>query len=753
MIDNQQEVQELIALLEQHLPLRVFPTEPLVESIRHRGGDLTIHDPVEVESVLYLGDEGGIACAIEIDDGKSVVMASITHLRIDRNHLLAGRIQAYQARRVERIEATERRGSSAPRSRRPTQRKRKKTGASRRQRTTRDESSYSFFLACEQWRAGDYLSAAAAFAELLERDPKDGQYTRYWLASCLFLLDAGEPLDEALDELDDHSGVWRYAQALRLFRLHGDREEARQLLSEAHHLEPGFADYLLRDKGVDASLAVQFDTDLAARAFGCARLFLPVWRGVPGAVTWARRALNLVRSDTVQASRRFPEAELRDLPPARGTWQVGLRESRGDSESGESPLWLLGVANVDHREMRTLTVIEESPTEAHVWEQLIEALVSPLEGAPARPRKLIVCRRDFCDAWRPLLKKIGVRCEFVADPQPVGQLLEAMGEAVLRQQAPPAEGLDIREFPQSDAVWQADFFSSPAWVLNERQQPHRPWSVHVLDKEGPRSLLIAHAPDVPTPEMLLEFLVRVMARPGGGPAERPRLIEVADSDCYDYLRPRLAAAEVECRLHDELPEFNDFCLSLARSMDSSQKCALADGQGVTREDMESFYEAAANYFRAAPWRRVPGEVPIEIHCDDPALGTRYAIVLGRTGVQLGLCVYDDWKTTIAMLNGIAGPEESRALAICYDEADVMAAVDLQWIERLGWPIATPEAWPAVMRLSPGRTPRSANRDELVFLDACLRAIPEFLTEKKDALTYRATIGTRPVELRLAWRTS
>ena len=54
----------------------------------------------------------------------------------------------------------------------------------------------------------------------------------------------------------------------------------------------------------------------------------------------------------------------------------------------------------------------------------------------------------------------------------------------------------------------------------------------------------------------------------------------------------------------------------------------------------------------------------------------------------------------------------------------MSAVDLQLIERLGWPIAAPEAWPAVMRLQPRRTPRSANAEELVFLDACLRAIPE-----------------------------
>ena len=166
--------------------------------------------------------------------------------------------------------------------------------------------------------------------------------------------------------------------------------------------------------------------------------------------------------------------------------------------------------------------------------------------------------------------------------------------------------------------------------------------------------------------------------------------------------------------------------------------------------MESFYEAAAYYFREAPWRRVPGEVPIEIRCDDPAMGARYAIVLGRTGVQLGLCIYDDWEITQALLGGYATPDENRALAACYDEAQVMSAVDLQLIDRLGWPIATPEAWPAVMRLQPRRTPRSANAEELVFLDACLRAIPDFLKSTAISQTWQVETGTRPVELHLAW---
>ncbi|MHB8973738.1 MAG: tetratricopeptide repeat protein [Pirellulaceae bacterium] len=619
-----------------------------------------------------------------------------------------------------------------------------------------NERMLRFQTACRCWVCGEYERAAASFREVLEREHADPRFARYWLASCLFQLGSSDELDELLPQHDDHSGIWQFAQALHAFRQRGDTEDAQRLLVEADHLEPGFAPYLLQDEIVDASREVRFDAGPAGRAFGCARLFLPAWRGVPGAAAWARRVLKVppsgVHPDAVP--HQFPREELRALPLRRETWQVGLRPCHGEPHSephgDDTPLWLFGVASIDRQEIRAATVIDQRLTEAVAWNALIPSFLSPIDGAPARPATLVVGRREFHDAWKPLLTKIGVRCRYEDDPQPVGQLLEAMGAVLDKHELPHADDIDIREFPQSDAVWQADFIRSPAWVMDEQAGPSRPWTVLVLEKSRSNALMTSHTPGDPAPEMLLEFLVRTMARPGGEAAHRPRLIEVSDADCYDHLRPRLEAAGVACRLVDELSEFNDFCLRLARSFEGSEKCALADGRGVTRAHMESFYEAAEYYFRQAPWRRVPGEVPIEIRCDDPAMGTRYAIVLGRTGVQLGLCIYDDWEITQALLSGYAAADENRALVVCYDEAEIMSAVDLQWIDRLGWPIATPEAWPAVMRLQPRRTPRSANTEELVFLDACLRAIPDFLKSKATSQTRQVETGTRPVSLHLAW---
>ena len=512
-----------------------------------------------------------------------------------------------------------------------------------------DDRILRFRTACGCWVIGEFERAAASFREVLELDHDDPHFSRYWLASCLFQLGSSDELDELLQQHDDNSGIWRFARALHAFRQHGDTEDAQRMLVEADHREPGFERYLLQDEIVDARREVQFDAGPAGRAFGCARLFLPAWRGVPGAAAWARRVLKVppIGVDPDDVPRRFPQDELRSLPLRRETWQVGLMRCYDEPHGDDAPMWLFGVANIGRQEIRVATVIDQRLTEAVAWNALIQSFLSPIDGDPALPGTLVVCRREFRDAWKPLLTKIGVHCRYEDDPQPVGQLLEAMGDIIEKHELPRAEDIDIREFPQSDAVWQADFIRSPAWVMNEQEGSYRPWSVLVLEKSRSHALMTSHTPGDPAPEMLLEFLLRTMARPGGESAQRPRLVEVSDSDCYDHLRPRLEAVGVACRLVDELSEVNDFCLRLARSFDGSEKCALADGRGVTRAQMESFYEAAEYYFRQAPWRRVPGEVPIEIRCDDPTMGTRYAIVLGRTGVQLGLCIYDDWEITQA----------------------------------------------------------------------------------------------------------
>ncbi|HEV3339956.1 MAG TPA: hypothetical protein VG125_06355 [Pirellulales bacterium] len=114
MIDDERDVRELIQTLTEYLPMAAYATPRLVKAVGRSEPGIRVNDTVKIDSLLYLGDAGGIACAIELRAGKHVVITSLTHLRIDPNHPLAEKIEAYQKRRSQRLAATTSRGPRGP---------------------------------------------------------------------------------------------------------------------------------------------------------------------------------------------------------------------------------------------------------------------------------------------------------------------------------------------------------------------------------------------------------------------------------------------------------------------------------------------------------------------------------------------------------------------------------------------------------------------------------------------------------------
>jgi hypothetical protein len=104
MIDNYDEAMELIHKMEEQLPMIVHPGKVLVQSMRQQGIKLTSDSELEIEHVFYMGDEGGIGCGISLDSqGKDVMVASLTHLRVIPGQPLSNEIRAYQIQRNNKL--------------------------------------------------------------------------------------------------------------------------------------------------------------------------------------------------------------------------------------------------------------------------------------------------------------------------------------------------------------------------------------------------------------------------------------------------------------------------------------------------------------------------------------------------------------------------------------------------------------------------------------------------------------------------
>jgi hypothetical protein len=106
MIDNPELTADLITKLEGALPLPAIVTPQLAGSIREQSPEAPVPRTCQVVEAFNVGDEGGIMGVLSIegrDDGKTVFLASITHLDFDRRLPLAREIAAYRKRRVKKL--------------------------------------------------------------------------------------------------------------------------------------------------------------------------------------------------------------------------------------------------------------------------------------------------------------------------------------------------------------------------------------------------------------------------------------------------------------------------------------------------------------------------------------------------------------------------------------------------------------------------------------------------------------------------
>jgi hypothetical protein len=233
----------------------------------------------------------------------------------------------------------------------------------------------------------------------------------------------------------------------------------------------------------------------------------------------------------------------------------------------------------------------------------------------------------------------------------------------------------------------------------------------------------------------------------------PGLIEVRSDDQRRLLAAHLASAGVKCVTNKNLDHTRRLIGELADHLEKDQRrAALIHSPGVSPAQLASFFEAAADFYRHRPWRQIPGDTVIRVGCEKFDSGPWHAVVMGQSGMQLGLALYEDLDVLRAILSGEFSDEETArmnsAFSITYGEAFELAPEDLDAAEEHVWPVAGPEAYPCVLRVNPGLAVRTPLKWELELLEACLRTIPDFLSKRMATANLTATLasGTFPMQL-------
>ena len=102
MLSEEEYALDLIERLKPTLPMIVTPSKVLIANMRQHNEypiKLKPRQKLKVDSCLYLGGDGGIACSYLLDH--QVVISSITHLKLDPKHPLYKEMRAYQIARID----------------------------------------------------------------------------------------------------------------------------------------------------------------------------------------------------------------------------------------------------------------------------------------------------------------------------------------------------------------------------------------------------------------------------------------------------------------------------------------------------------------------------------------------------------------------------------------------------------------------------------------------------------------------------
>lgn len=103
MIDNQKQVTALMQRLNESLPLPVKVTNLLIDSLRSNNIEIPLGADIAIVEVIYLGDEGGICCSLNIQGLKDkAVVVSMTHLSLPPSPLALD-VRDYQAKRIKKL--------------------------------------------------------------------------------------------------------------------------------------------------------------------------------------------------------------------------------------------------------------------------------------------------------------------------------------------------------------------------------------------------------------------------------------------------------------------------------------------------------------------------------------------------------------------------------------------------------------------------------------------------------------------------
>ena len=184
----------------------------------------------------------------------------------------------------------------------------------------------------------------------------------------------------------------------------------------------------------------------------------------------------------------------------------------------------------------------------------------------------------------------------------------------------PRSKRSLSELPILEDTWLIGTSRLRTWVKEGDRPPRRPYLI--LIASGNTGLVCGSniVPEAPSATQVAEVLFKAMQHPPRelGKASRPRRIALADAALREPLQTLLRdkGLETEVFAAGFPDEFYEIIRQLEAHLrgDEPEIPAMLDTPKVTVELLKGVFEAAAKFYRAAPWIRLSNE---QVICDLP----------------------------------------------------------------------------------------------------------------------------------------
>ncbi|MFG0261910.1 MAG: hypothetical protein ACF788_05930, partial [Novipirellula sp. JB048] len=520
-----------------------------------------------------------------------------------------------------------------------------------------------------------------------------------------------------------------------LFQSQGASPEADALLRAAHQAKPKVARYLVGLEPLPETGSQSYFPVMSAEEAGrIAEYLLPGIRTVEGTTRWIRETLELNLAPPSSSPRDgfgvqrgagdLDQALM--LPQGKMTWRYHLHRLQDGS--------YLAVL-LEEATLIACVRFATRPKTTELRKFILASVCEPMVGRPRKPRMLEVPTKADVKALVKAVGTYGVHCEHRALQANVKRMLSKSLDALAKnledssgEPSNDTDTNDVADLPQTDEHWWVGVFQPPLWIV-DRATPYRPYLQLVMDSSNGCVLGTASSEELPSPRRQWQAITKAMLNPTAGPPRRPESLVLDPRMPIDALDGYGDSIEIIAGDEQVAAGFDELISGLLQNAGHEAE-PLTKAEGVTKKQIEQFYDAAARFYKAAPWRMVGGNHLIRLQYEGSGESSWGLSVMGQMGQLLGLSMIenvDQAKRFIEQGNTI---EELVAISIQFGEAFEMVPLDLWSLEQNQWAVAGDEAYPVVIKIDHHEQVLRLSKEELQMSESMLSRLPRFLDQPR-----------------------